>query len=407
MTMIAEIFSQGEEVVSGQIVDSNAAWLSQQLNDLGFVVKRHTAVGDDLDDLVSLLKEIAVRADCCICTGGLGPTVDDLTAEAVARAACEELCFDSEAMQQIEAYFAQRQREMPAINRKQAFLPEKAMRIDNPVGTAPGFALHIQRCWFVFLPGVPAEMKAMFAHVRTQLPARFALRPVQLVVLRSFGIGESSIQQALRDLTLPEGVRLGFRAAVDEVQTKLMFPADYPLADRQSLAQQVALRLGDFVFAIDGLPDQVGGDMLSVIDRKLLANGQTLAVLETASGGLLAAKCFGRAWLASAAIAPDAVAAGQLVGVETTAELAQAAQDMAVQLRQRQGTVLALVQLVQGTMDDYRRQDGRIVLYNALATDSGVVQRQQTLAGAAQTKQNQAALGSLDLLRRYLYHSCP
>ena len=407
MTMIAEIFSQGEEVVSGQIVDSNAAWLSQQLNDLGFVVKRHTAVGDDLDDLVSLLKEIAVRADCCICTGGLGPTVDDLTAEAVARAAGEELCFDSEAMQQIEAYFAQRQREMPAINRKQAFLPEKAMRIDNPVGTAPGFALHIQRCWFVFLPGVPAEMKAMFAHVRTQLPARFALRPVQLVVLRSFGIGESSIQQALRDLNLPEGVRLGFRAAVDEVQTKLMFPADYPLADRQSLAQQVALRLGDFVFAIDGLPDQVGGDMLSVIDRKLLANGQTLAVLETASGGLLAAKCFGRAWLASAAIAPDAVAAGQLVGVETTAELAQAAQDMAVQLRQRQGTVLALVQLVQGTMDDYRRQDGRIVLYNALATDSGVVQRQQTLAGAAQTKQNQAALGSLDLLRRYLYHSCP
>ena len=407
MTMIAEIFSQGEEVVSGQIVDSNAAWLSQQLNDLGFVVKRHTAVGDDLDDLVSLLKEIAVRADCCICTGGLGPTVDDLTAEAVARAAGEELCFDSEAMQQIEAYFSQRQREMPAINRKQAFLPEKAMRIDNPVGTAPGFALHIQRCWFVFLPGVPAEMKAMFAHVRTQLPARFALRPVQLVVLRSFGIGESSIQQALRDLNLPEGVRLGFRAAVDEVQTKLMFPADYPLADRQSLAQQVALRLGDFVFAIDGLPDQVGGDMLSVIDRKLLANGQTLAVLETASGGLLAAKCFGRAWLASAAIAPDAVAAGQLVGVETTAELAQAAQDMAVQLRQRQGTVLALVQLVQGTMDDYRRQDGRIVLYNALATDSGVVQRQQTLAGAAQTKQNQAALGSLDLLRRYLYHSCP
>lgn len=407
MTSIAEIFSQGEEVVSGQIVDSNAAWLSQQLNELGFAVKRHTAVGDDLDDLVGLIREIAARADCCICTGGLGPTVDDLTAEAVAIASGQALRFDAEAMRQIAAYFDNRLREMPAINRKQAYFPEQAIRIDNPAGTAPGFALQIQRCWFVFLPGVPSEMKAMFGEVREQLLQRFRLQPRSLVVLRSLGIGESTIQQALHDLTLPDGVRLGFRAATDEVQTKLSFPADHPLTEMRSLTRAVAKRIGDHVFAIDGLPDEAGGDLLTVVDRYLRESGHKLAVLETASGGMLAAKCHGREWLSSAMIAKDLQHAGKLCDTETMGDMAQAAQQLAKSLKQLQGTNLALVQLYQGSADDYRRPSGRIVLYNCLLTDSGVFHSQQNLAGATQTKQNQAALFSLDLIRRTIQNSCP
>ena len=144
MKPIAEIFSQGEEIITGDTVDSNAAWLSQRLVELGFKVRRHTAVGDDLDDLLSLFQEIAERADCCICTGGLGPTIDDLTAEAVSIASQQVLQFDAEAYAQIQQYYACRDRPMPAANRKQAMLPDGAQRIDNAIGTAPGFAMQFK-----------------------------------------------------------------------------------------------------------------------------------------------------------------------------------------------------------------------------------------------------------------------
>lgn len=407
MKVVAEIFSQGEEVVSGQTVDSNAAWLSQHLRDIGFVIKRHTAVGDDLSDLTALIEEIANRADCCICTGGLGPTVDDLTAEAVGLAASQPLILDAQALQQIEAYYLHRQRPMPPANRKQAYFPQHALRIDNPVGTAPGFALQIKRCWFVFLPGVPSEMKAMFATVREQLLARFNLQSDKLVSLRSIGIGESAIQQCLEDLILPDDVQLGFRATVDEVQTKLLFPADFPQAELNACVQQTASLIGDCVFAIDGLAAGQGGDLLAVIDQLMTAKNYRLAVLETASSGLLAAKCQGKDWLETVLIAKDSLCAAQQLAVQVNdEELTAHAECLVSELKQQQNTDFALVQLYSGTQIDYQRKDKTIVLYNCLKTDAGVFHRQHTLGGGAQTKQNQAALLSLDLLRRYLQNTC-
>ena len=407
MKVVAEIFSQGEEVVNGQTVDSNAAWLSQHLRDMGFVMKRHTAVGDHLQDLVTLIQEIANRADCCICTGGLGPTVDDLTAEAVSLAANQSLILDAQALQQIETYYAQRQKPMPPANRKQAYFPQHAVRIDNPVGTAPGFALQIKHCWFVFLPGVPSEMKAMFTAVREQLSARFSLQADTLVTLRSIGIGESAIQQCLDSLTLPNGVQLGFRATMDEVQTKLLFPADFPQAELPACVQQTAALIGDYVFAIDGLDDGQGGDLLTVIDRAMVEKNDRLSVLETASGGLLAAKCQGKDWLETAVIAKDNPHAARQFSVQANIDDVTAlAERVARALKHQQQTDSALVQLYLGTQNDYQRKDKTIVLYNCLYTDAGVLHRQHTLGGGAQTKQNQAALLSLDLLRRYLQNTC-
>jgi competence/damage-inducible protein CinA-like protein len=297
MKPIAEIFSQGEEVVCGQTVDSNAAWLSQQLNAQGLAVKRHTAVGDKLDDLVALLLEIAQRADCCICTGGLGPTIDDLTAAAVSQAFDLPLVLDETALAQIEQYYANRQRSMPAVNRKQALLPQGARRIDNPRGTAPGFSLRSQRCWFVFLPGVPSEMMAMFsATVLAQLPQQFCLQADIPISLRSIGIGESAIQQALHDWQPPEGVQLGFRATADEVQTKLVFAPFITAEQRLAISHAVADRIGDYVFAIDGV-SAIQGSLLAVVDQYLQQQQLTVAVLETASHGLLTAKCLGMAGL--------------------------------------------------------------------------------------------------------------
>ncbi len=393
MKPIAEIFSQGEEVVTGQTVDSNAAWLSQQLNGLGFAVKRHTAVGDNLADLVALIGEIANRADCCICTGGLGPTIDDLTAEAVSVASGQALQFDPIALAAIEQYYARRQRIMPPANRKQAMLPQDAIRIDNPVGTAPGFALQIQTCWFVFLPGVPAEMKAMFSQqIVQQLPQHFELKADCLVTLRSVGIGESAIQQQLQDLKLPEAVQLGFRAAVDEVQTKLLFPADFPETEKQGCVAEVRQLIGDYVFAIDGLAGEEG-DLLTVIDRLIQQRQFSLTLLETASQGLIAARCLRRDWLKSVSI--------QLQTLDDTS-----VEQLASQLQQSQQTDLALVQLYTGTASDYRDKQQAIVLYNALQTPDGIFSSQNTIAGSQTYKQTQAAIMALDLLRRYLQNSC-
>lgn len=401
--MIAEIFSQGEEVVCGQIVDSNAAWLSQHLVELGFAVKRHTAVGDDLADLAALVREIAGRADCCICTGGLGPTVDDLTAEAVSLAAGQELVFDEEAMKQIEAYYARRGRPMPPANRKQALLPQDALRIDNPIGTAPGFALKIQRCWFVFLPGVPSEMKVMFPQVSEELRRRFELRPDSLVTLRSVGIGESAIQQRLQDIELPAGVQLGFRAMADEVQTKLLFPAAFDTDLRRDCVQQLAAVIGDHVFAID-TPEQTQGDLVGVIGKAMAERGLTLSVVETASQGLIAAKCIGHDWLRFAQFSANIAITAEKWGCRYFADdPALSAAELARCLQQRQAIAWQLVQLYRGSMTD---RDAPIVLYNALQTPAGLQQTSMTVAGTVQTKQNQAALMVLDLLRRTLQTTC-
>ncbi len=403
MAVIAEIFSQGEEVVSGQTVDSNAAWLSQHLHDLGFTVKRHTAVGDQLDDLVALIREIANRADCCICTGGLGPTVDDLTAEAVSIASEQTLQFDESAFKQIEAYFAKRQRPMPEINRKQALLPQQSVRIDNPVGTAPGFALQIQRCWFVFLPGVPSEMKAMFPVVQQQLQSRFTLQSHGLVTLRSVGIGESAIQQRLQSLNLPDGVQLGFRAAIDEVQTKLLFPTDFVLDERQAWVKQVADLMGDAVFAVD-TPEQTQGDLPTVIGRGMQERGLTLSIIETASQGLMAAKCIGHDWLRFVQFSANVAITAERWGCPYYPDdPAKSAAALAGYLQQHQAIDWQLVQLYCGSLTD---KDQPIVLYNALQTPDALHQTTMSVAGSAQTKQNQAALMGLDLLRRTLNHSC-
>ncbi len=406
MNNVAEIFSQGEEVVSGQTVDSNAAWLSQQLNALGFSVTRHTAVGDRLEDLTALLTEIAQRADCCLCTGGLGPTCDDLTAEAVAIATGLALQLDEEVLAHMEAYFSRRQRSMPPINRKQAYLPLGALRIDNPVGTAPGFALRFQRCWFVFLPGVPSEMKAMFTAVKAQLLARFSLHPLQLVTLRSLGIGESAIQQSMSGMLWPAWVQLGFRATPDEVQTKLLFSPDAPPTERDACIREVAGRIGDYVFAIDGLQDGLGGDILTVIDRLMQTQKLSLAVLETASHGLLAAKCLGRDWLQEARIAKDMVSAARQLYIDPINAVADLAGELVVRLMHESDCSVALVQLFQGDAIDFQNGDNPIVLYNALKTGDAIVHSRHILAGSAAGKQNQAALLSLDLLRRHLQTAC-
>jgi competence/damage-inducible protein CinA-like protein len=405
MNPTLEIFSQGEEVVTGQIVDTNAAWLSGHAVTLGFTVTRHTAVGDKLDDLIALLQEISNRADCCICTGGLGPTSDDLTAEAVAHAFGLPLEFDGIAFGQIKQFFTRRNRMMPESNRKQAMLPKGAERIDNTWGTAPGFSLKAGRCWFAFLPGVPMEMRPMYLEsIQPTLASRFLLRPGKLITFKTFGLGESAIQQRINTIEIPSQIQLGFRAGPDDVQVKLLFPHGYPDTDLTRLVTTVAAELGDAVFAVDGI-GQAGGDLVLVIDQLMAAQNYTLSVVETASQGLLAAKCIGVEWLLETRYEQSLGRLLQKLGVTANADdLPSSAQAIANEVHKSSGSDLVLVQLYAGDPKTFRDKGQAIILYNALLTKDGFLQTSHSVAGSNNTKQNQAALLALDLLRRYLQH---
>jgi competence/damage-inducible protein CinA-like protein len=396
MKTYLEILSQGEEVITGQVADTNAAWLSEQAVALGFSVSRHTAVGDKLDDLILLLREIAGRADCCICTGGLGPTCDDLTTEAVSLAFDLPLVFDAIAFEQMQQFFARRNKAMPENNRKQALLPKGAISIANDWGTAVGFAINTASCLLIFLPGVPSEMKNMFsASVLAALKQQFQLKPSQLISIKSIGLGESAIAQLISDINIPDGVELGFRATSDEVQTKLLFPADYDANALALLTNSISSALGDYVFAIDGLANNQHSDLLSVINKLMLQHNKTLTVIESVSHGLLAAKCCHSQWLLAAHYQRDILA----IDDDT---LLITAKNLAKPLQQYNSEQLVLVQLYTGGLDNLLDNNKSITLYNFLFNGDYHYDSQHILAGSLQRKQNQAAILSLDNLRRYL-----
>ena len=396
MNPLLEIFSQGEELVTGKIVDTIAAWLSQQAVACGFTVTRHTAVGDKLSELVALLVDIAQRADCCICTGGLGPTSDDLTALAVAEAFDRPLTFDAKAYEQIAGFFANRHRDMPESNRKQAMLPQGAKRLDNHWGTAPGFSIKHGRCWFVFLPGVPMEMKHLFQEqVLPSWPQRYSLQPRLLITFKTFGAGESALQELINGIEIPSLVDVGFRAGTDDVHIKLLFPSDYPKQKMRALIADFSAQLGEFVFAIDGLGEETG-DLVFEINKQMAARNRTLAVIETISHGLLAAKCITCDWLLSANYQQSSIKSDAGIDVMAVAEA------MAYEHKKNSAADYVLVQLYTGDKDCLHNKEKSIVTYIVLLTDTGLHKINHSIAGSIQHKQNQAALWSLDLLRRYL-----
>ncbi|MBW6454091.1 MAG: competence/damage-inducible protein A, partial [Methyloprofundus sp.] len=325
------------------------------------------------------------------------------TAEAVAQAFDRSLSLDLVALQQIRAYFSARKRAMADTNSKQAFFPLGAERIDNEWGTAPGFALQENRCWFVFLPGVPVEMKAMFAEqIAFRLKQRFALQANQLVTLRSIGIGESDLQEKINTLSLPENVQLGFRAGADEVQTKLLFPAGADQRQVKNIVQQLVFCIGDYVFAVDGLNERQGG-LVSVIDQLMQQQGLTLSVQETASQGLIAAKCIGHSWLLTSSFSQSLQQLSNKLNIlfEPDASF-KLAESIADKIQQQEGADLVLVQLYKGSIEQFQNKHQAIVIYNLLLTPEGIQRSEFNISGPQQRKQNQCALLALDLLRRYL-----
>jgi len=224
--MRIEIICTGDEVLTGKIVNTNFSYMTQKLEDVGLSVAWETTVGDDRENLLTAFRLAGERADAVIVNGGLGPTVDDLSQEIAAQAAGCELVLCEEWLVKMEDFFKRRSRIMPPNNRKQAMLPATAEMIDNPVGTACGFALDIGRARFFFTPGVPRELKRM---LEEQILPRLLARSGQQTAIflkrfHSYGLGESHVDSLLTGVEslVPDGsVKLGFRAHYPQLETKL------------------------------------------------------------------------------------------------------------------------------------------------------------------------------------------
>jgi len=200
--MNAEIVATGTELLLGELVDTNSAYIARRLREIGVNVYFKTTVGDNLERIARVLDIALSRADVVITTGGLGPTVDDVTREAVARVTGCPLELDERQLKRIEAMFARWGRQMGTNNRRQAYLPHGCIPIDNPVGTAPGSIVETPRGTIISIPGVPREMEYLMEHaVLPYLRSRLA-RPEVIIakVLRTVGIGESAIDERLDDL---------------------------------------------------------------------------------------------------------------------------------------------------------------------------------------------------------------
>jgi nicotinamide-nucleotide amidase len=290
--MRIEIICTGDEVLTGKITNTNFSYMAQKLEDVGLSVHWGTTVGDDRDSLLAAFQLAAARADAVIVNGGLGPTVDDLSQEVAAQAAGVELVLHEEWLARMEDFFSRRARTMPPNNVKQAMLPATAEMLDNPVGTACGFALDIGKARFFFTPGVPRELRRMLEEqVIPRILARSgAPTSIHLKRFHSYGLGESHVDQLLTGVEALDpagGVKLGFRAHYPQLETKLTVRGTDMDDVHRKLAPvtaEVRKRLGNFIFAED---DQT---LEGVTLAALTAQAATLTVVETFTGGQIAAR---------------------------------------------------------------------------------------------------------------------
>lgn len=286
----AAILSVGDELTLGQTLDTNSKWLSEQLRDAGVVPIEHVTIPDDIEAQIRAFTRLASVADIVICSGGLGPTLDDLTRQALAGAMGDTLVEDAESLQQVTAWYASRKRVMPEMNRVQALRPTKGRCIPNPHGTAPGlFGVIAQpgsACDVYCLPGPPGEMKPMFeAAVRPNLrPAPG--RSVRTRVLHTFGMGESDLAKLLGDMMRRDHVPMvGTTASGGVVSVRVRYEGPLSGAQADALLDQTEARVrelaGGFIFGVgtQTLPE--------VVLQRVRERAQTLGVAESCTGGLL------------------------------------------------------------------------------------------------------------------------
>ncbi len=414
--MRAEVIAVGDELTSGQSLDTNTQWLSQRLGALGVSVAFHTTVGDDLETSVAAFRTAIDRADIVVVTGGLGPTADDLTRDALAAAAGVELVQDDAALAHLRGLFARRRRAMPELNVRQAQFPRGSRVVPNEHGTAPGIALEVRRpccppCRLFALPGVPAEMFAMWRE--TVAPAIAAAVPSRNVIchrrLKVFGAGESDVEAMLPDMIRRRREPLvGITVSGATITLRITASGPNRAACRRSMEPTVAqIReiLGVMVFG------EEDDELQDAVVRLLDGRRRSVAVAEGATDGLVSQ------WLATAAggsgcflggvVARDPATLLRLLNVEPppadSLATSQTADAMARAVRERLGADYGLGI---AALPDGNAPGGELMgtLHVALATSENARAKDFPLAGHPSITISRAAKQALNLLRLAMVH---
>lgn len=382
--MHAEIVTTGSELLLGQLVDTNSAFIARTLRDIGLNLFFKTTVGDNEERLVEALRIAMSRSDIIITTGGLGPTVDDVTRPAIARATGRELEFRPELLTQIEARFQRFGAPMSENNRRQAYVPGGAIVIENPVGTAPSFIVEHMRGIVISLPGVPSEMEYLLTHnVAPYLRDKLELKDMILTrTLHAVGLGESRIDAAIADLQTSNNPTVGLSAHPGQTDIRIAAKAANEAAARALIAPveaQIRERLTAYVCCAD--EETIESRVLCQLAKR----GWTLTSIESGTGGQLAGR------LAGAAQPPSAFLNGRIVSA-----LDRPVEDAANALRAESGATLALA--AQATWSGERQIDMAV----ALAAPEGIKTVGRGFSGARKLGAEWAANSALGLVWRYL-----
>lgn len=280
--------SIGDEVVFGEITDTNAAHIASRIYDIGFKVRQHLCVGDIEPDIIEAVETLAVHNDFVIASGGLGPTVDDLSARAAAKAVGRRLILNDEALRHLQERYRQMGRELLPGTEKQALLPAKAILIPNPTGTACGFIVPHKGSFLLFLPGVPAEMKRMLEETVIPFILSRAKRNtfIETRSMRVLGLSETHIESRVKDLARPrEGLDIAYCVSFPEVEVKLRGEGEDEARVKMLLEtamERVRERLGEHLVA-------EGGETIDTVVAALFRKkGITLSLAESCTGGLIA-----------------------------------------------------------------------------------------------------------------------
>ncbi|MDD5695927.1 MAG: competence/damage-inducible protein A [Bacteroidales bacterium] len=284
----AEIITIGDELLIGQVINTNAAWIAAELNAIGIEVIRMTSVGDVLTDMLDAMKEASARADLILMTGGLGPTNDDITKTALCDFFGARMRFDETVFQQVQALLQQRGFPMRDSSRSQAFIPEGCRPVQNSVGTAPGMWFGKTDRIYIVMPGVPFEMKAMMTdHILPCLKARLKGDFILHKTILTTGAGESQISEMVSswESALPPSIRLAYLPQPGLVRLRLSARGTDPGELQNAVADQVQRLqriIPDLIFGYDD--DSLEG----VIGKRLAEIHQTLATAESCTGGYIA-----------------------------------------------------------------------------------------------------------------------
>ena len=408
--MRAEIIAIGSELLLGQIIDTNSASIARSLAENGIELIHTTTVGDDLQRMKEIIDAAIHRSEIVITTGGIGPTEDDLTREAVAQVTQHQLTFQPHLMEQIEALFKKRGFRMVESNRKQAYIPKGAIPIENPKGTAPGFIVEYSKGSIISIPGVPVEMEYLMENtVIPYLRKRFNLQHqvIRYRVLRACGLGESAIGQQIKDLMKEsKNPTVGTLASIGDIRIRITARAD-SLEEASTLIrkmeQEIRSRLGILIYGVD--EETLQGNIVKELERLNL----TLSTVETFTGGIISQKlaAAGIPSFVQGTVVPSETSQRSFLGLSQerltsfSNDPRRVAELLAEKCRNEFRTDLGLAMFAR-VAEDQRKGEYRVETYYSLSTSAGIETQEHSIGGELWTVRERAAIIALDFLRKYL-----